>query len=56
MADSVGEVFTSLEVDVAAELAACEEALAAAVSRAREEAGGQEPDSGEPTGRPGDDE
>jgi hypothetical protein len=56
MADSMGEVFASLEVDVAAELAACEEALAAAVARAREEAGAEAPDPGRPTGRRDDDE
>jgi len=38
MADSVAEVFKSLEVDVVSELEACEDALTAAVATARREA------------------
>jgi hypothetical protein len=52
MVEAVGEVFTSLGVDVKAELDACGEALTAAVARAREQAEAGPPDVAPPDARP----
>lgn len=43
MADSVAEVFKSLEVDVVSELDACGDALTAAVAKARRDAEAAQP-------------
>jgi Family of unknown function (DUF5677) len=55
MADSVAQVFKSLEVDVVSELDACGEALTAAIARARKEAEAASEAEETPTGR-GEDE
>lgn len=49
MADSVAEVFKSLDVDVVSELDSCGDAVTAAVAKARREAEAASP-SGEPSG------